>query len=158
MDAIVTSPTGAPTNLASTSAPAIPKSHAEAHTGRTTAVHELAHCPEAAGAARRFTRATLGAWGVDEDTTEQALLVVSELVTNAVEHALPPVALHLDHHAAGSALRIEVDDGGPAPRDGTWTSSCTPDEHGRGSGIVARLAVTHGRRREDHCVTYWADL
>lgn len=34
--------------------------------------------------------AVLGGWGTDSAAADQALLVVSELVTNAVEHALPP--------------------------------------------------------------------
>ncbi|WP_406187274.1 ATP-binding protein [Streptomyces sp. NBC_01006] len=50
----------------------------------------LPHRPESVGTARRITQAVLDAWDTDNDATDQALLVVSELVTNAVEHALPP--------------------------------------------------------------------
>lgn len=92
------------------------------------------------------------------DIIDQALLVVSELVTNAVEHALPSIALRLGPPAPGVPVRIEVDDGGPAERDGAWTVSCADDEHGRGLGIVALLAVAHGCSRGDHGATYWAVL
>ncbi|MER5554200.1 ATP-binding protein [Streptomyces sp. NPDC002793] len=43
---------------------------------------------EAVGGARRFTRTTLNSWDLDERFDDVAL-VVSELVTNALRHALP---------------------------------------------------------------------
>lgn len=59
---------------------------------------------EAVGGARQFTRTTLSGWGLNERFDDVAL-VVSELVTNALRHALPtdaprepqdpPVRLHL---------------------------------------------------------------
>ncbi|QES49426.1 ATP-binding protein [Streptomyces venezuelae] len=75
-----------------------------------TAVSGSASCAlparyEAVRGARSFTRSTLGQWGLDERFDDVAL-VVSELVTNALRHALPedggrggeqepPVRLHL---------------------------------------------------------------
>jgi anti-sigma regulatory factor (Ser/Thr protein kinase) len=62
---------------------------------------------EAVRGARQFTKATLGQWGLN-DRFDDVALVVSELVTNALRHALPadtpreiresqdpPVRLHL---------------------------------------------------------------
>jgi anti-sigma regulatory factor (Ser/Thr protein kinase) len=59
---------------------------------------------EAVGGARKFTRSTLASWELSERFDDVAL-VVSELVTNALRHALPsdvprdlqepPVRLHL---------------------------------------------------------------
>jgi anti-sigma regulatory factor (Ser/Thr protein kinase) len=118
----------------------------------------LPHQPEAAGTARRIARTTLTAWGVEEDTVDQAVLVVSELVTNAVEHALPPVALHLALPAGDASVHIEVDDGGSAEEEGAWTASCSDDEHGRGSGIIDCLAIAHGACINAHGATYWAEL
>ncbi|MEV7418126.1 ATP-binding protein [Streptomyces sp. NPDC089919] len=43
---------------------------------------------EAVRGARSFTRSTLGQWGLD-DRFDDVALVVSELVTNALRHALP---------------------------------------------------------------------
>lgn len=43
---------------------------------------------EAVGGARRFTRTTLTGWGL-ADRFDDVALVVSELVTNALRHALP---------------------------------------------------------------------
>src|SRR5512147_189647 len=68
----------------------------------------LEHRPEAAGAARAITRAVLEDWDVDQDSAESVLLVVSELVTNAVEHAVPPVALHLHLHRERAGDQVWV--------------------------------------------------
>ncbi|MFJ7155116.1 ATP-binding protein [Streptomyces sp. NPDC101118] len=58
-----------------------------------TAVSGSASCAlparfEAVRGARSFTRSTLGQWGLD-DRFDDVALVVSELVTNALRHALP---------------------------------------------------------------------
>ncbi len=87
------------------------------------------------------------------------LLVVSELVTNAVEHAQGPLHLHLHRTEADGHVWIGVSDGGPAPRDGEWTRSCTTDEHGRGLAVVAALAEHHGTRTwTGGHTTHWARI
>jgi anti-sigma regulatory factor (Ser/Thr protein kinase) len=118
----------------------------------------LPHRPEAAGTSRRLARTTLEEQGVSQDTVDQALLLVSELVTNAVEHACPPVMLSLTLSETDGAIRIEVSDGGPAKTEGAWTASCTSDEHGRGSGIIDILATAHGEHTDPHGATHWAEL
>ncbi|MGW8955638.1 ATP-binding protein [Streptomyces sp. NPDC055709] len=119
-------------------------------------VWPLPHQPQAAGQAREVTRVALTAWGVREEAIAMVLLVVSELVTNAVEHALPPVALRLARPA--DSVHIEVDDGGPAPRKGEWIASCSDDEHGRGTGIIDSLATCTGTHSRPCGATHWADL
>ncbi|MER6518474.1 ATP-binding protein [Streptomyces sp. NPDC060334] len=126
--------------------------------GALLRVWSLPHRPESAGTARHVTRAVLHAWDVDDETIHRALLVVSELVTNALEHALPPITLHLQRPEYDGTLRIEVADGGPADDKGTWTTSCAPEEHGRGMSIIAVLANAHGARVLAHTVAYWAIL
>ncbi|WP_175410229.1 ATP-binding protein [Streptomyces sp. TRM64462] len=118
----------------------------------------LPHGPKSAGIARRVARAALHGWGVASDAAvEPVLLVVSELVTNAVEHALPPVALRLEEADAGT-VHLEVQDGGPSRTKGTWIAGCDEDEHGRGILIVDRIATAHGSRSGGHGTTVWADL
>ncbi len=63
--------------------------------------------PEAVRHARRFTRRTLRTWGVTQDV-DVVLLVVSELVTNALVHTGGPVRLHLT--LFNHRLRIAVSD------------------------------------------------
>ncbi|MFJ6661285.1 ATP-binding protein [Streptomyces sp. NPDC091377] len=114
---------------------------------RHTCIH-LDRCARACGEARRWARETLRDWPppdgcregrVDEDI----VLVVSELVTNAVTHAVGPIRADLHRHLDGS-IRIAVADGGPAP-----SAPRPPEgpliEHGRGLAIVAALAARHGR-------------
>ncbi|MBA2950572.1 ATP-binding protein [Streptomyces himalayensis] len=117
------------------------------------------HIPEAVAAVRRRARTVLAGWSLPPDTADDALLVISELVTNAVTHARPPAVLRLartqvDGHRA---LRIEVTDAGPASH-GQRPSDLQPEEHGRGIPIVAALSARHGVR--SHCggVTRWADI
>ncbi|MER6196042.1 ATP-binding protein [Streptomyces sp. NPDC001586] len=117
----------------------------------------MPHRPESASTARRMTRAALSEWGVDEDSSDQVLLVVSELVTNAVEHALPPIALRVARPTP-QTVHIEVDDGGPAAVEGSWASTGDVDEHGRGSAIVSVLTSSHGIRFQSNGSTYWADV
>src|SRR4051794_7920137 len=98
--------------------------------------------------ARDFTRQALHDWGwlpaesADRRAAaEDALLVVSELVTNACLHAGGPEELRLQCNR--KSLRMEVVDGGtgaPAPR--------TPHRAGRPGGhgmfIVQRLCLDWG--------------
>jgi GAF domain-containing protein len=66
--------------------------------------------PDAVMHARRFTARTLRGWGVTEEV-DVALLVVSELVTNAIAHTQGEVRLDLT--LAGDRLRVAVNDASP---------------------------------------------
>jgi anti-sigma regulatory factor (Ser/Thr protein kinase) len=118
----------------------------------------VAHNATAPSSARHTARDLLAQWGLTEDAVYDALLVISELLTNAVEHALPPVSLHLapvrsDGHAA---VRIAVTDGGPANVPGSWAATGSTDEHGRGRSIVAALTVQNGSREATLATAHWA--
>jgi anti-sigma regulatory factor (Ser/Thr protein kinase) len=85
-------------------------------------------------AAREFTRRALAEWGIPH-RTDEVLLCVSELATNALLHGVPPgrcFRLCLLLYADG-LLRIEVHDSGdgcprvPAARD---------DDAGSGRGLL----------------------
>ncbi|WP_059007806.1 SpoIIE family protein phosphatase, partial [Streptomyces specialis] len=72
--------------------------------------------PDAAGHARRFTARTLRSWHVTDtaegtDGTDAVLLVVSELVTNALMHTQGQARLDLT--LAGDRLRVAVSDSSP---------------------------------------------
>lgn len=68
------------------------------------------------------------------------LLLVSELVANAVLHARSTATVRLDH--GEEVLRIEVDDAGS--RMPHLVSPGAGDEHGRGLQMVRRLADRYG--------------
>ncbi|MFD5425449.1 ATP-binding protein [Streptomyces sp. NPDC127084] len=122
----------------------------------------LPHIPEAVRTVRRRARTVLGGWAIPATTTDDAVLVISELVTNAIAHALPPAVLRLSLSADGGrrALRVEVTDGGPAFTAGSAPADASSSlaECGRGGGIVGALALQHGISFRDAHVTRWADL
>ncbi|MGW2330873.1 ATP-binding protein [Streptomyces sp. NPDC001700] len=119
------------------------------------------HLHEAVAGVRRRAHALLADWGLAAETLEDALLVVSELITNAVLHALPPAVLRLrwSETKECGTLHIAVTDGGPAPRGADPTEEAEPDEHGRGLGIVTALSARHGTAPGyGGIVTRWAEL
>ncbi|MCZ0988694.1 ATP-binding protein [Streptomyces diastatochromogenes] len=130
---------------------------------RVEHVCPLPHIPEAVSTVRRRARTVLTQWRVPTPTADDALLVISELTTNAIVHALPPAVLRLSLPEAGSrrTLRIEVTDAGPVPRRRPPHDSRHPAEHrenGRGTDIVVALSTRHGISRHPERTTRWADL
>ncbi|MEU2738747.1 ATP-binding protein [Streptomyces sp. NPDC007095] len=123
-------------------------------------VGPLPHAAEVVSAARRRVKAVLADWNVSCEIAEDCLLVVSELLTNAIVHALPPAELRLSWvRAEGlSTLRVEVTDAGSALPAGQSPPGIDPDEHGRGQEIVHALATRHGIRVHSGGITRWADL
>jgi anti-sigma regulatory factor (Ser/Thr protein kinase) len=120
----------------------------------------LPHAPGAVSAVRRGVRAVLADWNVSPEIFEDALLVVSELLTNAIVHAVPPAKLRLSWVRGDglSTLRVEVTDAGPALPAGQSPAGFDPDEHGRGEEIVHALATRHGIRVHPGGITRWAEL
>ncbi|MER6035720.1 MULTISPECIES: ATP-binding protein [unclassified Streptomyces] len=114
----------------------------------------------AVSAVRRRVAAILAGWKVAPAIAEDALLVVSELLTNAIVHALPPAVLRLAWGPGDGpgVLRVEVTDAGPARPAGRSAAWDDPDEHGRGEGIVHALADRHGLDVHPGGCTRWADL
>lgn len=55
------------------------------------AVCALRPTSASSGTARRFATETLNSWGL-QDLVDDAAVIISELVTNAVRHGLPPYA------------------------------------------------------------------
>ncbi|MCX4580049.1 ATP-binding protein [Streptomyces sp. NBC_01571] len=114
----------------------------------------------AVSAVRRRAGTVLTDWNVSPGIFEDALLVVSELLTNAIVHALPPAELRLSWIRGNGfdTLRVEVTDAGPARAAGEDLEGIDPDEHGRGEEIVKALAARYGIRFHPGGVTRWADL
>ncbi|WP_245737861.1 SpoIIE family protein phosphatase [Streptomyces sparsogenes] len=96
--------------------------------------------PDAVMHARRFTARTLRSWRVAEEA-DMVLLVVSELVTNALVHTQGPVRLDLT--LAGDRLRVAVSDSSPrAPAKPVlvdWEST-----GGRGLLLVEAMSAAWG--------------
>ncbi|MCX5233275.1 ATP-binding protein [Streptomyces sp. NBC_00233] len=122
----------------------------------------LEHGALAPATARHAAQPVLTAWGLTEDQVYDTLLVISELVTNAVRHALPPVILHL--HAGADetgSVQVHVSDGGPQPTIDaiSWATNRPEDEHGRGEAIITTLAECVGADcNPDGLIDHWATL
>lgn len=105
--------------------------------------------------ARHFARANLRTMGVGPAIAADLELVVSELVTNAVEHgAEGPVVLMLD--CSNGVATVTVRSRGPAQAVGpsaTWTIAEANSITGRGLGIVRRLADDVEVSRTDRTMT-----
>ncbi|MFI1396408.1 ATP-binding protein [Streptomyces sp. NPDC020681] len=130
---------------------------------RTEYILPLPHIPETVSTVRHRARTVLARWALPTETADNAILVISELITNAIAHALPPAVLRLSMPEAGGrhTLRIEVADAGPVPRPRRSLESPPPaelEEHGRGTGIVAALSMRHGVSRQLQRMTRWAEL
>jgi hypothetical protein len=102
-------------------------------------------------AVRRFTRLALLAW-TDGAAVDDALLVVTELATNALRHGGGDPVLRLS--VDGADVRIEVFDDNPAPpvrrpagADGGW-----------GLALVDRLSSVRGTARHGRGKVVWCVL
>ncbi|UCM91569.1 ATP-binding protein [Streptomyces marincola] len=108
--------------------------------------------------ARRRTRGQLMAWAATQETCENAALVISELVTNALRHT-ESATIGCELRAGGPLLRVAVAGAGQGPERRVRQAD-RDDEGGRGLLLVCALARMWGVRRglagEGHVV--WADL
>jgi anti-sigma regulatory factor (Ser/Thr protein kinase) len=120
-------------------------------------VDAVVSLPDPARAVRQARRAAadiLTRWKCDADSIEDAVLIVSEIVTNAVRHCAGPVQLRLSR--SDSYIRVEVSDSSPdEPR---LIHAKPDDESGRGLRIINQLATRWGFRPTHHGKQVWADL
>lgn len=103
------------------------------------AERELPVSREAPAQARAFLRASTCAQH-NSHVVDDAVLLVSELVTNSVLHGGPPVVVAVD--CDGEALQVRVRDGSPAlpvPREAALTA-----ENGRGMALLRDISADWG--------------
>ncbi|MGW4020041.1 ATP-binding protein [Streptomyces sp. NPDC005009] len=92
--------------------------------------------------ARALLHAVLGDWGVGQETLDNAELVLSELVTNALRVPVPgdrQVGVRISRSVADGLLRIEVSDAGggcPEVRE-------PGEDETRGRGLLLVAALAH---------------
>jgi anti-sigma regulatory factor (Ser/Thr protein kinase) len=103
----------------------------------------LASGPAAAAKARSQVRAAIAAWNAPADA-DVAVLLTSELVTNAVKHTMGQ-AITLGIRCTRDRLRVDVHDRSPDPP--VLTDSPADAETGRGLMLVASLSAAWGSYR-----------
>ncbi|MFC4563173.1 SpoIIE family protein phosphatase [Nocardiopsis mangrovi] len=103
---------------------------------------QFSPAPETAGDARSFVRETLANWSVESDA-DDIILLVSELVTNAVVHA--ESVLELTVRRLNGAVEVVVADrvpGRAVPQAGPLTVDTSPShENARSGGLGLALAA-----------------
>jgi anti-sigma regulatory factor (Ser/Thr protein kinase) len=102
----------------------------------------FAPAPDSAAGARDFVQRTLAGWDYPPRVIDQARLLTSELVTNAIRHTATDsrVTVTCDGHR----VRIEVEDGGHGVAVLQPPSPDAPG--GRGLQIVDSVAARWGDR------------
>ena len=113
--------------------------------------------PRSVRATRRWALDTLADWGLDDDTADDAVLCLSELVTNAVIHtnAGCEIRLLLDHRL----LTVTVRDRGGAHRSAGADAAADPLRvHGRGLQVVEALATRWSSTLDTDGATVWFAL
>ena len=127
--------------------------------GTTTAGDDVARSsvhlpvPAAIGSVRGFVRDALAGWHLDH-LVGDAVLVTSELATNAVTHGNSPFRVSLAR--SGDVVRVSVEDGSSA-----WPHhhhALPGDQDGRGMAIVAILSRRTGCDATDGGKVAWAEL
>jgi anti-sigma regulatory factor (Ser/Thr protein kinase) len=121
---------------------------------------QLAALPSAASWARRVLSDMLGEWRL-EKMADPALLLLSELVTNAVQASGKGVGvgrqvITLTLRLTDTSLRMEVWDANPAlpaPRKADLLS-----DHGRGLLLVDALGDAWGHRAADGGKMVWCEV
>ncbi|WP_128374578.1 SpoIIE family protein phosphatase [Streptomyces cavernae] len=110
--------------------------------------------PEAVGHARRFTRRTLRAWNLTAEA-DTILLVVSELVTNALIHTAGQVRMDLTH--INDRFRVAVADASPRTPvkspNLSWEST-----GGRGILLVEAMSESWGTLPVSGGKQVWAEI
>lgn len=114
---------------------------------------ELPSEPCAAAVGRRFLTVTLAAWNCSE-ALDDARLLTSEVLTNAICHASGPIQLRV--RRGTDELTVEVTDRSPQPPQPRCAEA--GDESGRGLLLVDTLADSWGTRPVDPGKTIWFTL
>jgi anti-sigma regulatory factor (Ser/Thr protein kinase) len=126
--------------------------------GLSVGVLAVSHVPQSAAEARRAVGDDLVRNGVDREAVDDVVLVVSELVGNAVLHAVAASdhELHVRWEIEPDAVVVRVVDG-TAEMPMPMTPPAEPDApSGRGLAIVAALARDWGVQCDEHGKQVWA--
>lgn len=126
---------------------------------RVSSVVLLPCNPASVAVARRALADELRAAGIFDSAVCDAVLVVSELLSNAILHAypLPGESLRVTWDVDGSWVEVAVSDGGSLTMPHAGQASVS-SLGGRGLSIVAHLCDAWGVRSDDLGLTVWAVL
>jgi anti-sigma regulatory factor (Ser/Thr protein kinase) len=110
--------------------------------------------PSAVRFAREQLTRVLDEWDLTGEAVEPTLLVVTELLSNAIDHARAPIQLAVSR--TGESVRVELRDSVTEPPrlqpHDPWA------KRGRGLQVVEALSLRWGWTDEPAGKTVWADV
>jgi anti-sigma regulatory factor (Ser/Thr protein kinase) len=115
---------------------------------------DLPAAPEAAGVARRLVREVL----TDLDAghvMDDAMLVMSELATNAVRYGAAPIRATATVEGTHLILAVQDSRASDLPYPKVLTAT---EPNGRGMHLVAAMASRWGWDRSAHSKVVWAEI
>ena len=115
--------------------------------------------PASAALVRRHLAQELIASEIASSVTDDAMLIVSELITNSIRHArpLPDGSVTVAWSVSDDGVTLRVTDGGAEGRPRPRTPG--PEEtSGRGLALVEALAARWGIEDSADSTTVWAQL
>ncbi|MEV6715844.1 ATP-binding protein [Lentzea sp. NPDC051208] len=104
--------------------------------------------------ARQVVREAAVSWELSEDLSDDAQLVVTELVSNGIDHGEGPITLTVSRKAGG--MLVEVRDESPKLPQLRPVDPSSP--RGRGMQLVQALSVSWGTTPERGGKVVWAQL
>ncbi|WVH81353.1 ATP-binding protein [Lentzea sp. DG1S-22] len=104
--------------------------------------------------ARRLVREVAASWGLPDDLADDAQLVVTELVSNGIDHGEAPLTLTICKRAAG--MLIEVHD--QSPKLPQLRPVDPNSARGRGMQLVQALSVRWGTTPRGTGKIVWSQL
>ncbi|KOV77810.1 ATP-binding protein [Nocardia sp. NRRL S-836] len=104
--------------------------------------------------ARQVVRDAAASWKLSEDLADDAQLVVTELVSNGIDHGEGPITLTVTRKAAGMLVEVhERSSKQPLVRPVDPSSA-----RGRGMQLVQALSVRWGTTPDGGGKVVWAEL
>ncbi len=115
---------------------------------------DLPAAPEAAGMARRLVREVLTQAGASH-LMDDAMLVMSELATNAVRYGAAPIRAHAGIEGGSLILAVQDSRASDLPYPKVLTAT---EPNGRGMHLVAAMASRWGWDRNANSKVVWAEI
>ncbi|WP_030478926.1 ATP-binding protein [Lentzea albidocapillata] len=104
--------------------------------------------------ARQVVREVAASWELSEDLVDDAQLVVTELVSNGIDHGEGPITLTVSRKAGG--MLVEVHDESSKLPELRPVDPSSP--RGRGMQLVRALSVKWGTTPQSGGKVVWAQL
>jgi anti-sigma regulatory factor (Ser/Thr protein kinase) len=128
-------------------------------TGHVSRSVTVPHEGQGVSLARHAFARELTSVGVSDDVRQDTMLVISELVSNAVKHAapLPGGEVRVRCSISQDNVRLEITDGGAVTRPSASVATVLA-MGGRGLDIVRTISRQWGVSKDGDSVTVWADV